>query len=169
MERRVLLLTEEQGHGGVHTLLGLLRQGLTALQEARDEGIAGDGAFRRRKGGDHQQGVAVDPVEPVLAFRQAEADAAALWRALDAQCNQREGGCDSLAIPHNANISAGYMFNGLRDFGACMSPANAFYLLQGLETLPLRIARHGENARKVIAFLKDNPAAAFKAAVNKKK
>ena len=47
---------------------------------------------------------------------------------------------------------------GVRDFGCCMAPQTAFYLLQGLETLPLRIARHGENARKVIAFLKTNPA-----------
>lgn len=42
---------------------------------------------------------------------------------------------------------------GLRDFGACMSPANAFYLLQGVETLHLRMPRHVENARKVVAFL----------------
>jgi O-acetylhomoserine (thiol)-lyase len=42
---------------------------------------------------------------------------------------------------------------GLRDFGASMSPANAFYILQGVETLPLRMARHVENARKVVAFL----------------
>src|SRR5215475_829908 len=42
---------------------------------------------------------------------------------------------------------------GLRDFGACMSPTNAFYILQGLETLPVRIARHVDNARKVVAFL----------------
>ena len=35
---------------------------------------------------------------------------------------------------------------GLRDFGACMSPANAFYLLQGIETLPVRMARHVANA-----------------------
>ncbi len=42
---------------------------------------------------------------------------------------------------------------GLRDFGACMSPANAFYILQGVETLPLRMARHVENTRKVVAFL----------------
>ena len=34
---------------------------------------------------------------------------------------------------------------GLRDFGACMSPANAFYLLQGIETLPVRMARHVAN------------------------
>ena len=42
---------------------------------------------------------------------------------------------------------------GLRDFGACMSPANAFYILQGVETLPLRMARHVENTRKIVAFL----------------
>ena len=47
---------------------------------------------------------------------------------------------------------------GLRDFGACMSPANAFYLLQGVETLPLRMARHVENARKVIDMLDSNEA-----------
>ncbi len=47
---------------------------------------------------------------------------------------------------------------GLRDFGACMSPANAFYLLQGVETLPLRMARHVENTRKVIDILDTNDA-----------
>ncbi|MSP81340.1 MAG: O-acetylhomoserine aminocarboxypropyltransferase [Alphaproteobacteria bacterium] len=50
---------------------------------------------------------------------------------------------------------------GLRDFGACLSPANAFYLLQGLETLPLRIARHVANARTVIAFLGTHRAVAW--------
>jgi len=47
---------------------------------------------------------------------------------------------------------------GLRDFGACMSPHTAWLILQGIETLPLRMARHVENAHKVIAFLKSNPA-----------
>ena len=42
---------------------------------------------------------------------------------------------------------------GLRDFGACMSPHTAWLILQGIETLPLRMARHVENARKVVAFL----------------
>ena len=37
---------------------------------------------------------------------------------------------------------------GLRDFGACMSPTNAFHILQGVESLPVRMARHVENARK---------------------
>jgi O-acetylhomoserine (thiol)-lyase len=42
---------------------------------------------------------------------------------------------------------------GLRDFGACMSPFNAFQILQGLETLPLRMARHVENTRAIVAHL----------------
>jgi O-acetylhomoserine (thiol)-lyase len=46
---------------------------------------------------------------------------------------------------------------GLRDFGACMSPHTAFLLLQGLETLPLRMARHVDNARKVVEFLASHP------------
>ncbi|HZB93152.1 MAG TPA: O-acetylhomoserine aminocarboxypropyltransferase [Stellaceae bacterium] len=42
---------------------------------------------------------------------------------------------------------------GLRDFGASMSPANAFHLLQGVETLPLRMAQHMANTRRVLDFL----------------
>ena len=42
---------------------------------------------------------------------------------------------------------------GLRDFGACMSPHTAWLILQGIETLPLRMARHIENTRKVVQFL----------------
>ncbi len=42
---------------------------------------------------------------------------------------------------------------GLRDTGACLSPFNAFLLLQGAETLPLRMERHSENALKVAEFL----------------
>lgn len=42
---------------------------------------------------------------------------------------------------------------GLRDFGACMSPHNAFAILQGIETLGLRMDRHVANARKVVEFL----------------
>ena len=42
---------------------------------------------------------------------------------------------------------------GLRDFGACMSPHTAWLILQGIETLPLRMARHVENTRKVVDFL----------------
>ena len=46
---------------------------------------------------------------------------------------------------------------GLRDFGACMSPHTAWLILQGLETLPLRMERHVANARKVVAFLAADP------------
>ena len=42
---------------------------------------------------------------------------------------------------------------GLRDFGACMSPTTAFQILQGMETLPLRMQRHIENTQAVIEFL----------------
>ncbi|NSA00412.1 O-acetylhomoserine (thiol)-lyase [Clostridium beijerinckii] len=45
----------------------------------------------------------------------------------------------------------------LRDTGACISPFNAFILLQGLETLSLRVERHVENALKVVEFLKNHP------------
>ena len=47
---------------------------------------------------------------------------------------------------------------GLRDFGACMSPQNAFQILQGIETLSLRMQRHIDNTRRVVAFLASNPA-----------
>jgi O-acetylhomoserine (thiol)-lyase len=50
---------------------------------------------------------------------------------------------------------------GLRDFGACMSPANAFYILQGVETLPLRMARHVENTKRVLDFLGRSDAVAW--------
>jgi O-acetylhomoserine (thiol)-lyase len=46
---------------------------------------------------------------------------------------------------------------GLRDFGACMSPHTAWLILQGLETLPLRMARHVANTRRVVDFLVRQP------------
>ncbi|MDR0562238.1 MAG: O-acetylhomoserine aminocarboxypropyltransferase/cysteine synthase [Spirochaetaceae bacterium] len=45
----------------------------------------------------------------------------------------------------------------LRDTGACISPFNAFLLLQGVETLSLRVERHVENTLKVIEYLKKQP------------
>ena len=45
----------------------------------------------------------------------------------------------------------------LRDTGATLSPFNAFILLQGVESLPLRIERHTENARKVVEYLSHHP------------
>lgn len=45
----------------------------------------------------------------------------------------------------------------LRDMGACISPFNSFQIIQGLETLHVRMARHVENARKVASWLESNP------------
>ncbi|BBK40104.1 O-acetylhomoserine aminocarboxypropyltransferase [Allostella vacuolata] len=50
---------------------------------------------------------------------------------------------------------------GLRDFGAAMSPTNAFHILQGIETLPLRMERHVANARAVLEFLRTAPQVAW--------
>lgn len=55
--------------------------------------------------------------------------------------------CGNAAYITKARVSL------LRDTGACLSPFNSFLLLQGLETLPLRMERHVENARKVAEFL----------------
>ena len=46
---------------------------------------------------------------------------------------------------------------GLRDFGACMSPHSAWLILQGIETLPLRMERHVDNTEKVVRFLAEHP------------
>jgi O-acetylhomoserine (thiol)-lyase len=46
---------------------------------------------------------------------------------------------------------------GVRDFGACMAPMTAFQILQGIETLPVRMARHVENTRAIVAFLREHP------------
>ena len=46
---------------------------------------------------------------------------------------------------------------GLRDFGACMSPHTAWLILQGVETLSLRMARHMSNTEKIVAFLASHP------------
>ena len=44
-----------------------------------------------------------------------------LWAALDSECNNSGTACDSLVIPHNSNLSAGYMFSGLGDNGEAMT------------------------------------------------
>jgi len=46
---------------------------------------------------------------------------------------------------------------GIRDFGACMAPFTAFQILQGIETLPLRMQKHVENTRRIVAFLAAHP------------
>jgi O-acetylhomoserine (thiol)-lyase len=50
---------------------------------------------------------------------------------------------------------------GLRDFGGAMSPVNAFQLLQGVETLPLRMARHVDNTDAVLAMLSQHDAVSW--------
>ena len=45
---------------------------------------------------------------------------------------------------------------GMKDFGSCISPMNAFHILQGLETLPVRMDRHVSNANKVASYLEEN-------------
>lgn len=47
---------------------------------------------------------------------------------------------------------------GARDFGAAMSPTTAFLILQGVETLPMRMQRHVENAKDVASFLEAHDA-----------
>ena len=44
----------------------------------------------------------------------------------------------------------------MRDFGPSMSPQNAFYILQGLETLPIRMEKHISNTKIILEFLKGN-------------
>ena len=46
---------------------------------------------------------------------------------------------------------------GLRDFGACLSPMNAFQILQGIETLSVRMQRHVANALRIAHFLAEHP------------
>ncbi len=50
---------------------------------------------------------------------------------------------------------------GLRDLGPAIAPLNAFLILNGIETLPLRMARHCENALKVARYLESHPAVAW--------
>jgi O-acetylhomoserine (thiol)-lyase len=50
---------------------------------------------------------------------------------------------------------------GLRDFGATMAPQNAFYILQGIETLPLRMERHMANTHKLLEALQREEAVAW--------
>ena len=58
---------------------------------------------------------------------------------------------------HEALGAASYTFKlileGLRDFGGALSPTNAFNIIQGLETLPLRIKKHSENALEIAKWL----------------
>ena len=64
-------------------------------------------------------------------------------------------------IPDNAGYITKARVQLLRDTGACISPFNAFLILQGLETLSLRVDRHCENAEKIADFLAGHPAVSW--------
>ena len=49
----------------------------------------------------------------------------------------------------------------LRDTGACITPLASWQILQGIETLSLRVERHVENTRKVVDFLSKHPKVAW--------
>lgn len=61
----------------------------------------------------------------------------------------------------NAAFIAKVRIEGLRDFGGALSPFNAFQIIQGLETLPLRIAKHSENALALAQWLEKQEAVAW--------
>jgi O-acetylhomoserine (thiol)-lyase len=87
-----------------------------------------------------------------------------------AKAYEETGRFQELAAPyegfHNMNFSeestvGAFLLRarreGLRDFGACMSPHTAWLILQGVETLGLRMARHMSNTEKVVQFLVSQP------------
>jgi len=57
----------------------------------------------------------------------------------------------------NAAFIAKVRIEGLRDYGAALSPFNAFQIIQGLETLPIRIKKHSENALALAEWLENQP------------
>ena len=67
--------------------------------------------------------------------------------------------CKMLGVPDNRNIAFALRarLECLRDWGAALSPFNSFLLLQGLETLSLRIERHTSNAMELANWLNDHP------------
>jgi O-acetylhomoserine (thiol)-lyase len=65
-----------------------------------------------------------------------------------------------LGLP-NVAFSIRARVEGLRDFGASQSPFNAFLLLQGLETLSLRVERHAQNALALAEWLESHPLVEF--------
>ncbi len=67
--------------------------------------------------------------------------------------------CKMLGVPENKNIAFALRarLECLRDWGPALSPFNSFLLLQGLETLSLRIERHSENAMELATWLSNHP------------
>jgi O-acetylhomoserine (thiol)-lyase len=72
------------------------------------------------------------------------------------ELNQPYAGFHGMVFSEESTVGAFLLRarrEGLRDFGACMSPHTAWLILQGIETLPLRMARHVENTRRIVEFL----------------
>jgi O-acetylhomoserine (thiol)-lyase len=67
--------------------------------------------------------------------------------------------CKMLGVPDNRNVAFALRarVEGLRDWGPAVSPFNSFLLLQGLETLSLRVERHTENAMALATWLNEHP------------
>jgi O-acetylhomoserine (thiol)-lyase len=61
----------------------------------------------------------------------------------------------------NAAFIAKVRIEGLRDYGAALSPFNAFQIIQGLETLPIRVQKHSENALALAQWLEQQDAVAW--------
>jgi O-acetylhomoserine (thiol)-lyase len=76
------------------------------------------------------------------------------------ELSQAYGGFHGMVFTEESTVGAFLLRarrEGLRDFGACMSPHTAWTILQGIETLPLRMARHVENTEKIVRFLAAHP------------
>ena len=81
-----------------------------------------------------------------------------IWNKSDKFPNLTEpyAGYDNIIYEQEFGVNALIMrmrSEGMKDFGACLSPMNAFHILQGLETLPVRMDRHVQNAQQVAEFL----------------
>lgn len=84
------------------------------------------------------------------------------WTANDkfAELTQPYAGFHNMVFAEESTVGAFLLRarrEGLRDFGACMSPHTAWLILQGIETLPLRMARHMSNTEAVVKFLAEHP------------
>jgi len=76
------------------------------------------------------------------------------------ELTQRYEGFHNMVFSEESTVGAFLLRarrEGLRDFGACMSPHSAWLILQGIETLSLRMDRHLRNTEKVVAFLASHP------------
>jgi O-acetylhomoserine (thiol)-lyase len=81
-----------------------------------------------------------------------------IWSKSDKFPNLTEpyAGYDNIVYEQEFGVNALIMrmrSEGMKDFGACLSPMNAFHILQGLETLPVRMDRHVQNAQQVAEYL----------------